>query len=98
VIRRLYRLPAAEADIDDIYLHIALDNVAAADRVVLRILSAEQRLLVFPEIGQARPDLLPGLRHWPVGNYLIFYRITDETLEIVRVVHGARDLPVLFRP
>lgn len=94
--RRLYRLPAAELDLDEIYARIAGDSIAAADRVLLRVLAAEQRLLQFPEIGQARPDLLPGLRHWPVGNYLIFYRIDPEAITVIRVVHGARDLPALF--
>jgi toxin ParE1/3/4 len=96
VTRRLYRTPAAEADLDDIYLHVADDSVAAADRLLMRILAAEQRLLEFPEIGQVRSDLGQGLRHWPVGRYLIFYRIDPERIAIIRVVHGARDLPRLF--
>jgi toxin ParE1/3/4 len=96
VTRRLYRSPAAEVDLDEIYLRVASDSVAAADRLLMRILEAEQRLLEFPEIGQARPDLAHGLRHWPVGRYLIFYLIEPERIAVVRVVHGARDLPQLF--
>jgi toxin ParE1/3/4 len=44
-----------------------------------------------PELGAARDDLLPGLRVWPVVNHLIFYRLSTDGIEVVRVVHGARD-------
>ncbi len=94
--RRLDRLPAAERDLDEIYLYVATDSIKAADGVLTRLLNAEQRLLDFPEMGQARPDLRPGLRHWPVGNYLILYRIDADAITVVRVIHGARDLPGLL--
>ena len=90
------RTKQADADLDEIWLHIAMDNVAAADRVLQRIEAAEDRLGDCPEIGQARPEIRPDLRHWPVGAYLIFYRVDDEEVRIVRVVHGARDLAGLF--
>jgi toxin ParE1/3/4 len=92
LIRQLNRLPAAERDLDDIYIHIAADSIKAADGVLMRILDAERRLIEFPEIGQARPDLRAGLRHWVVGNFLILYRTDDDAITVVRVVHGARDL------
>jgi toxin ParE1/3/4 len=95
-MRRLYRLPAAERDLDEIYLYIAADSIKAADGLLMRLLDAESRLLEFPEIGQARPDLRPGLRHWPVGNFLILYRVDDDAITVVRVLHGARDLSGLF--
>ena len=90
---KLNRLPAAENDLEEIWLYIAADSIAAAEGVLHRIAAAERRLTEFPEIGQARPDLAPGLRHWPVGRYLILYRIDPEAVTIVRVLHGARDLP-----
>jgi toxin ParE1/3/4 len=49
-----------------------------------------------PQIGPARPDLRPGFRYLPVGNYLILYRVLPGVAEIVRVVHGARHLPGLI--
>ena len=90
------RLPQAAADLDDIWMNIALDNVVAADRVVRRVYDAEDQLSEFPFIGAVRPDLSPDLRYWPVGDYLIFYRIDAATLTVVRILHGARDLPSLF--
>ncbi len=48
-------------------------------------------------MGPARPDLAAGLRYFIVGNYLVLYREAPDGVEIVRVVHGARHLPNLFR-
>jgi toxin ParE1/3/4 len=93
-VRRTNR---AEADLDEIWLWIAGDNVDAAEQTVERIAAAERRLSDFPEIGQARPDIAEGIRHWPVGPYLILYRVEPDCVLVIRVVHGARDLPRLFR-
>lgn len=92
------RLPEADEDFREIWLTIALDNLSAADRMARRIYEAEDRLAEFPEIGVARPDLAKGLRQWPIVDYLIFYRIDDNRLTIVRILHGARNLPSLFEP
>jgi toxin ParE1/3/4 len=88
-VRRTFQ---ADADLDAVWLHIATDSVAAADRLIKRIEDAEERLGVFPELGQARPDVRPGLRYFPVSPYLIFYRIDPDAVTIVRVIHGHRDL------
>jgi plasmid stabilization system protein ParE len=45
----------------------------------------------------ARPDIAPNLRYLPVRRYLILYRETAGGIEIVRVVHGARDVPAPVR-
>ncbi len=43
-------------------------------------------------MGPARPDLAADLRYFVVGAYLILYRESDDSVEIVRVVHGAMNL------
>jgi toxin ParE1/3/4 len=48
-------------------------------------------------IGRARPELRPDLRSFPYGAYLILYRAIDDGVEIVRVVHAARNLDELIR-
>ena len=82
--------PEAEADIESIALYIAAGNPAAArhwfDDLHLRF----QRLAGMPEMGVARDDVRPGLRLFPVGRYLILYRLDGGHVEIVRVLHGAR--------
>lgn len=86
------RLPAAIADLDAIWDYIAQDNPDAADQTVARIFSATRRLADFPSSGTRRPDIHPTAQSIPVGAYLILYRLQDEAVEIVRVLHGARDL------
>lgn len=92
----LFRSGDAALDLVEIWDHIANDSPTAADRLLARLKMAEQQLLLFPQMGQSRPDVRVDVRHWPVGDYLILYRVTAERLEIVRVVHGARDLGGLF--
>ena len=51
-----------------------------------------------PRLGPARPDLAADLRYFPVGRYVLLYREIPGGVEIVRCVHGARDLPGLALP
>jgi toxin ParE1/3/4 len=93
VPHRVRRLPQADEDIFDIWANIATDSPTAADRLVQRFYAAEDLIAQFPEIGEARPDLAPEIRKWTVGAYLMFYRVTEDTVLITRVIYGARDLP-----
>lgn len=86
----------AEADELEIWTTIALDNLAAADRITDRLYAARAHLAQFPEIGQRRDDLRPGVRHWVIAPYVMLYRIEGDTVEILRVVDGRRELRVLF--
>jgi len=88
--------PAAENDLDDIWLNIALDNLAAADRLIDTIQQRTGQLGEFQELGRSRPDIAKTARSLNVGNYLILYRIEARTIEVVRIVHGARDLTTLL--
>lgn len=90
------RTPQVAVDLDEIWFAIATDNIAAADRVLSRILEAAQRLGEFPAMGQARDELRAGLRGWTVGDYLIFYSHGPGVVTILRIVHGARDLGELL--
>lgn len=60
--------------------------------MVSRIYDAEEQLADFPELGRVRPKLLPDLRSWAVGDYVIFYRVDPDAVQILRILHGARDL------
>jgi len=82
--------PEAEADIEGIALYIAADNPIAARNWFNDIYLRCKRLGDMPEMGMARPDIRPDLRMFPVGNYLILYRLAKSGVEIVRVLHGAR--------
>jgi toxin ParE1/3/4 len=86
----------AQIDLDEIWLFIAEDDPDAADRFHDQLLSKFFTLAGQPLMGRARDELRENMRGFPVGNYVIFYRDTSEYLEIVRVLHGARDIENLF--
>jgi hypothetical protein len=45
-----------------------------------------------PRLGRLRPEIAPDARAWIVGRYLVLYRAQDGGIEVVRVVHGAREI------
>ena len=49
-----------------------------------------------PAAGRERPELVSDLRSFLVGRYILFYRPIDDGVEIVRVLHGARDIDSIF--
>lgn len=89
---RLRRLPEAIHDVDAIWLYIAERDPAAADILVARLAQATERLIAYPHSGSPRPELHPEVRSIPVAPYIIFYRVGAATIDIIRVLHGARDL------
>lgn len=89
--------PEAFQDIEGIWDFISEDNVDAADRVREEIFAACEMLAEVPGMGHLRQDLADEpLRFWPVYSYLIIYRPEATPLEIVRVLHGARDVKHLL--
>lgn len=90
--RRIKQKPAAKADLLDIWLYVASDDIEQADRLLDAIETHCQRLARFPRLGRARDELLPSLRSFPVGNYVVFYRPSKDGIEIIRVLHGRRDV------
>jgi toxin ParE1/3/4 len=91
--------PEALQDAGDIRGYIAMDNPEAADRVVQAFEASAALLATLPELGPCKPRLR-GLRLWVVTefpSYLMFYRMREGQVEIVRVLHGARDLQSILK-
>jgi toxin ParE1/3/4 len=88
---RVLRKALARADLIDIWNYVADVSPAKADRLLDTINKECQTLARFPKMGRARNELGPSLRSFPVGNYVIFYREVSKGIEIIRVLHGARD-------
>ena len=80
----------ARRDLLDIWIAIAADNLAAAERVYDHIEARISVLERFPNAGLARPDIAGSARVLVEAPYLILYRLTPEGAQIVRVLHGAR--------
>lgn len=93
---RLIVLPAARADLIEIGDFIALDNPERAASFVAEIEAVMKAAAERPDSFPARGDLHEGLRSARHGRYLIFFLEAEGEVRIVRVLHGARDLPRAF--
>ena len=86
----------ALADLLEIGAYIALDSPRRAEAFLSRLEQKASAAARTPRIYKERNDLSRGLRSAPVGKYLILYRIVENGIEVVRIVHGARDLKRLL--
>jgi toxin ParE1/3/4 len=97
-MRRLIISDDAYADLEDIGRFIEQDNVDAAILFVKRLKERCHELIPFPGIGRRRDEIEPGYRSIAEGEYVIFYREKpDDIVEILRIVHGKRDLGNVLR-
>lgn len=72
-----------------------LDDIAA-DRQVAKLLDQFPMLAQFPSMGTSRDRLLEGLRGFPVKPYVVFYILIPGGIEILRIIHQARDIENQF--
>lgn len=93
-----YKLAApAQQDLREIRDYIARDNVAAARKFLTRLREAFSSLAETPGAGYTRTDLTDLLvRFRPVGSYLIVYDAKRRPVEVLRVLHGARDVETIL--
>ena len=86
--------PQARAELSSIWNYIVNEsgNAAAADGVIDAITERFYLLSRYPRMGRSRDDLRPGLRSFPVGQYVIIYTIEDDDVEILYVFHGRQDM------
>jgi toxin ParE1/3/4 len=92
--------PQAEAELDDIWYYVAKESgsIEIADRIVDSITERFYLLARHPHIGRQRDaDLRPGLRSFPVGEYVIIYRVEKKDVLILHVFRGSRDIEALLR-
>jgi toxin ParE1/3/4 len=86
----------AQSDIDAVHDYIAIDKPSAAIRWVQRMRDEFKYLAKNPGAGESREDVRPDLRSYTVGSYVVYFRIGKDALEIVRVLHGRRDVGMLL--
>jgi toxin ParE1/3/4 len=92
--------PQAEAELDNIWYYVAKESgsVEIADRLIDSITERFYLLACHPHIGRRRDeDLRPGLRSFPVGEYVIIYRVEEKDVLILHVFRGSRDIEALLR-
>jgi addiction module RelE/StbE family toxin len=95
-LTRIKWLDIAVDDLEEIAHYISQDNPEAARRIVKRLWTAVKSLVDQPEIG--RPGRVHGTRELVVSNtpFVVPYRVVGSEIEILRVLHGAREWPKNF--
>jgi len=88
--------PLAESDLEEIGDYIARDNPARAVSFVREIRERCIKIADDPKAAPLRHELGEGIRMVVFGRYLIFYSADFESVRIERILHGARNIPVLF--
>ena len=90
--------PLAAFDLEEIGDYIAQDNPARARTFVTALHAQCEKICHNPMGYRRRPELSPDLRSCAHGNYVIFFESTTEQVTIVRILHGARDIPKVLNP
>jgi toxin ParE1/3/4 len=87
----------ADSDLLEIWGYLArYASQVVADRTTRGIRRSCDRLIRLPLLGRPRGGVLPGIRSLLVNPYVVFYRLHNNEVEIVRVLHGRRDIDTLF--
>jgi toxin ParE1/3/4 len=91
--------PEVRQDLDDIWNYIGIEkgNPSAAYRLTERLSEAFSALASQPLLGQQREDLGPNVRAFVVRPYVVLYRPQPNGVQIVQVVHSARDIQAIAR-
>lgn len=94
--------PQAATDAEECAVYLGKQDYLLADCFLYALEQSLALLCRYPRAGkecQLQTPMVEGLRNWYIPgfpNYLVFYRLTDVGIEVVRILHGARDLPSIF--
>jgi toxin ParE1/3/4 len=99
---RIVERPKAREELEDIAVRIAVDRPAAARRLLAAAEKAYGLLAAMPGMGtawEAEDPRFADVRYFAIPqypNYVIFYRPLSDAIEILHILHGARDLPAFL--
>jgi toxin ParE1/3/4 len=84
---------AARQDLRDIARYTEKNWGSARKDTYLEAIKGRFRLIrERPTAGAPRDEIRPGYRSLSIGRHVIFYRLTEDAVEIVRILHGNMDL------
>lgn len=98
----IFKRPQAERDIEECFVFIAEDNLDTGVYFLVAVEDSLEQLTQFPLLGKTREfqnKQFQTMRMWRVKgyeNYLIFYAVTKNTIEVIRVLYASRDIEDLF--
>lgn len=95
-MRQVVRTDLAEQDVDKLIEYLDERSPAAADRLATELDDTCRILAAQPGLGRPRDELAPGIRSVVIEKkYVVLFRVTDDAVVIVRVIHGAINLNAL---
>jgi toxin ParE1/3/4 len=96
---RVVRTPLARRDLKEIggFLARESQNRVVALRFLDVIAEKCELYATRPELGERCDEFAPRVRRFPVGNYVVFYKPLDSGIQVLRVLHASRDLPIAWR-
>lgn len=97
-VARVYVSKRADEELRQIWRDIAVDNMGAADRVLLRLGARMEGLAKFPELGRRRDEIRRGARVLIEGHYIVLYgyHARRNEVDVIAVVDARRDLTRIF--
>lgn len=95
-MHQIIRTRQADVDLLNIWLFFAEEDMDRADEILDSIEARYQILADYPMSGKRREELGIGIRGLVIGSYLVFYRVMNKQVEILRVLHRSRDLDSIF--
>ena len=93
---RCYISPTATRDLDAIGDYFVARNIEAGERLLREFVKKCDNLVKFPNMGRNYDRIKSGLRGVPLDGYIIFYRVVENGIDILRVVSGRQNLEALF--
>ena len=92
---QVYKSAAASIDLDNIWFYIASDHPVAANAFLRRIFARCQSYARQPQLGESREELGRDVRCFSVERYVVYYKPITDGIELIRVLHGYRDIQQL---
>jgi toxin ParE1/3/4 len=90
--------PAALQDLRDIWRGLAeYGTLTLADAKMAMLQNKLMLLSQFPESGRRREELAIGMRSFPAVEFVIFYRVFDDYIQVVKILNGRRDIESIFK-
>lgn len=91
-MKRFILSPRAKADLDDIWDYTATNwNIDQAEIYLRQIQHSIEAIAHNPRLGRSCDEIRPGYRKHPAGAHVLFYRLTDASVDVVRILHGRMD-------
>lgn len=87
----------ASQDLTEIADYFFMVNIEAGEKFFREFNRKCQQIVNFPYSGKSYAYIYPELRGLLLENYVIFYRILEDSIEILRVVNARRNLPDIFK-